>query len=353
LQVDFIHPDGDDVVAHQFTLTNIPPTSEMNTNLPPNLPIPEFHLITRSNYTDPGYGWTMTHRYPAYLTGVVLTPADATTLVQLKAMTATIMGGASDQVLGTVQAGFTNNVFSYKLTWTGPSSDVQELGWAFQMPTNDDHFSWDRNARWTIYPSFDIGRADGTATPDSTNEDITHVERPDAFDFNSTKYDCNWATLTTAAGDGLRAEFSPQQRFDCRAGATADGQNYLLYVNQQVSPPDDISSSVISDLYMTLSSGNVVQGSFSVGSNSNLVVNGTGSLTNAVQIFATTGGMGENPVELDFSGDTNASYSVWASTNFVNWVWEGTATETSPGQFQFFDPSATNLPYRFYRISTP
>jgi len=105
------------------------------------------------------------------------------------------------------------------------------------------------------------------------NVPLTRMDRPDAFDFNSTKYDCNWASLTTAAGVGLRAEFDPQQRFQCRGGVATDGQNYVLFVNQQVSPPDDISKPVVSDFCMTLKSGDTVEGHFRVGSNESLTHN--------------------------------------------------------------------------------
>jgi hypothetical protein len=98
------------------------------------------------------------------------------------------------------------------------------------------------------------------------NVPLTRVDRADAFDFNSTKYDCNWAGLTTGSGAGLRVEFDPPRRFHCRGGA-GDRGGYVLFVNQQVSPPDDISKEVVSDLYLTLKTGNVIEGHFLVGSN--------------------------------------------------------------------------------------
>jgi len=56
---------------------------------------------------------------------------------------------------------------------------------------------------------------------------------------------------------------------------------------------------------------------------------------------------------LNFSGASNATYSVWAATNLVDWTKIGTATEPSPGWFEFIDSAATNWPHRFYRISAP
>jgi len=56
---------------------------------------------------------------------------------------------------------------------------------------------------------------------------------------------------------------------------------------------------------------------------------------------------------LNFSGSSNATYSVWASTNLSGWIKIGPATEAGPGQYQFTDTSATNSPQRFYRTSAP
>lgn len=354
LRLDFIHPDGDDVYSYQFALTNTLPISVITTNLPSGLPIPLFNLITQTNYNDPHY-WTESIRFPATLTNVVLVPANATTLAQLNSLSATVIGGVNGtQVLGTVQAGFTNNVFSYTLDWTGPSWPVQEIGWAFQMPFNYRDFSWSRNARWTAYPDSDIGRASGTATPGSTNVDVTDMDIPGAFDFDSTKYNCYWASLTTPDGDGLRLQFSPSQLFDCRAGGTTNGGGYLLYANQQVSPANDISANIVPDLYLTLSSGNMLQGSFTVGSNSNLVNSAAGSLNGPINVlFSPGGGSNGNQVELTFNANANTGYSIWSSTNLVTWQWDGTAAQAGPGQYQFFDQLATNSPTRFYRITSP
>src|SRR4029077_8446825 len=145
-------------------------------------------------------------------------PANATTLAQLQSLSATVMGGTNGtQVLGQVQAQYATNNFSYSLQWSGNTWEVQEVGWTFQMPSTCDHFSWNRAGRGTVYPATDIGRAAGTATPDSTNADYSGMSLPNAFDFNSTKYDCNWASLATAGGAGLLVAFAPQQLFHCRA----------------------------------------------------------------------------------------------------------------------------------------
>jgi hypothetical protein len=59
-------------------------------------------------------------------------------------------------------------------------------------------------------------------------------------------------------------------------------------------------------------------------------------------------------VQLTFPGSAGTSYSVRASTNLVNWVTLGAATQTQViGVFQFIDTQATNYSKRFYRVSIP
>jgi beta-galactosidase len=266
LRVDFVHPDGDHVVAHRFVLKETPPASQMIAGLPDGFPIPQFNVITRVTARDQEF-WRKATTFPSHLTNIVVEPASTTSLAQLTQLTADVVGGTKDQMVGHLEARYANGEFTYSLKWTGPREEVHELGWTFQMPGDYDHFSWDRAARWTIYPDHHIGRATGTATPDSMNAQVTRMDRPDAFDFNSTKYDCNWASLTTAAGKGLRVEFDPKQRFHCRAGVADESRGYTLFVNQQVSPPDDISKPIVADYYMMLTPGKTVEGHFRVGSN--------------------------------------------------------------------------------------
>jgi autotransporter-associated beta strand protein len=351
LRLDFIHPNGNDVMAFQFALTNSTAASAMTTNLPAGLPIPSFNLVTITNYNNPTL-WTECKRFTGSLTNIVLTPTNATTLNQMIALSATVIGGpARTQVLGQIQAGFTNGTFSYTLNWTAPNTNIQEVGWTFQMPANCDHFSWNRAGRWTVYPPTDIARASGTAVPASTNVDATDMDITNAFDFNSTKYNCTWAALTTAGGAGLRLGFNAQP-FHCRAGAASNGNGYVLYANQQVSPAEDISSNVVPDLFMTLGNGSILQGSFTIGSNTNLAT--AGNFTGPINIlYSPNDAFSGNPVELNFSGAPNTGYSIWTSTNLLNWLWDGGATQLSPGQYQFLDAPAPNTPQRYYYITSP
>jgi alpha-tubulin suppressor-like RCC1 family protein len=54
-----------------------------------------------------------------------------------------------------------------------------------------------------------------------------------------------------------------------------------------------------------------------------------------------------------FGGHSNLVYSVWASTNLADWELLGSVTWTNGNQFGFQDAAATNFSRRFYRISTP
>jgi PQQ enzyme-like repeat protein len=61
--------------------------------------------------------------------------------------------------------------------------------------------------------------------------------------------------------------------------------------------------------------------------------------------------------QFDFTNTPDLSFSVYNTTNlgtpFTNWNRIGSATEVSPGQFQFADSSVTNNPELFYRVTSP
>jgi gamma-glutamyltranspeptidase/glutathione hydrolase len=54
-----------------------------------------------------------------------------------------------------------------------------------------------------------------------------------------------------------------------------------------------------------------------------------------------------------YSNSNNEPYTVFASTNLIHWSSIGTATETSPGRFEFTDLNSTNIPHRFYQLRWP
>ena len=255
-RIDFTHPAGHHVVGHQYRLKESPAKSVIAQPMAADYSGLQFNLVTRETKRDPQW-WRTVTRFPA-------TVENMQTQSNPMKLTGDIVGGPDKKPLGKLRAEYAGDTFNYTIEWTSEKAEVQELGWAFAMPKEFDRFSWDRNARWTVYPEMHIARASGTATPDSMNVPYTKMDRPDAYDYNSTKYDCNWASLTNGTGEGLRAEFTEKQRFHCRGGVTEDGRN-VLYVNHQVSPPDDLSTNVVRDLYMTLNPADKIEGSFKIG----------------------------------------------------------------------------------------
>jgi hypothetical protein len=61
--------------------------------------------------------------------------------------------------------------------------------------------------------------------------------------------------------------------------------------------------------------------------------------------------------QFSFANTPNAPFTVFGTTNpalpFSNWTTLVGLTEAPPGQFQFVDSQATNIPQRFYRVSSP
>jgi hypothetical protein len=61
----------------------------------------------------------------------------------------------------------------------------------------------------------------------------------------------------------------------------------------------------------------------------------------------------ERLLELSFAGETHASYTVWASTDMVEWIPIGKSSLDQTGLMGFTDQSWTNFTRRFYRLSWP
>ncbi len=63
--------------------------------------------------------------------------------------------------------------------------------------------------------------------------------------------------------------------------------------------------------------------------------------------------LGNGAFQFAYTNSTGRGYSVYASTNLMDWTSIGAATQISPGLYQFTDASATNLPRRFYQLRSP
>jgi beta-galactosidase/beta-glucuronidase len=299
LRVAFDNADGGNVVTYELRLKpeadTAPKLDEADMG---SVKFPHLNFVPVT-YGSNAIGWRIAIRHPGKLVNITVrsvpggpgnaAPKDEAALYAMPLSAVSSMDGdvvLSDDpaatVVGHVHTQFSAGDFSYRMEWTKPnekapaptkgkprqagngSTDIQEFGWIFAMPAGDDRFSWHRRGYWSYYPPDHIGRLSGTATPDSAEVDITKLSRPDAFDFDSTKYNCDWAMLAQASGRGIGLTFKPDARHHVRAGTAPNGERRLV-VNKYCCPPRDISSGVIPDQYFTLSEGQSSGGHFAVG----------------------------------------------------------------------------------------
>jgi beta-galactosidase len=299
IRIGFDHPQGGNVVTYELRLKpEIDTAPKLGEGDLAGVKFPRLNLVPVT-YGQNAIGWRTAFRHAGKLVNITVQPApggaaplkvkDDAALYAMALSGILKMDGdvaLSDDpqatVVAHVHAAFDAGEFSYKLEWVKPNekpagnarnnrrapangaTDVQEFGWIFDAPTADDHFSWRRQGYWSYYPPDNINRTAGTATPDSADVDITKMTRPDSFDFNSTKYNCDWAMLADGSGHGIGVAFAPDARHHVRAGTASNGDR-LLVVNKHCCPPRDISSGVIPDQYFTLSQGQSAEGHFRVG----------------------------------------------------------------------------------------
>lgn len=269
------HPGGWNVATYQLFLK---PVSHPVPSVQPikGVRFPRFNLLTGKQVRDEaGKGWRRLVRATGELvnikvqktggTEVVMEEAGllATPFAEVRSLDADVRLQPGSVAAGHLHAELADGKLSYRFTWSGDKSDIYELGWIFQAPKGIDRLSWSRKALWSYYPPDHIGRPTGTATPDTTQAELTKADRPDAFDFNSTKFNCDWASLTDAAGRGLCLVFSRDQRHHVRGGLAAD-RACTLVANRCYSPPRDISSGIVSDFYTVLNKNDQVDASFQI-----------------------------------------------------------------------------------------
>jgi hypothetical protein len=274
LRIDFEDANGVHVVGCQFALSNSARSNQwITTQEPPEgLSFPKLNLVVNETVNDKAF-WRKITRHKGLLINAATEPSgnvdvDKLSLDQVKSLKADIVLEDDPKVIvGHIEAEYADGRFTYGVEWTGEKADIQELGWAFEMPKAYDRFSWKRQTPWSVYPDNHIGRPEGTARPDSCNVALTNVNRPDAHDFDSTKYECNLASLTNKDGQGLQVEFDPSCRHHVRARIDSS-DSYGLVVNKVCSPPRDISSPVVKDFYTVLEKGDRIEGSFRIGSSS-------------------------------------------------------------------------------------
>ena len=76
-----------------------------------------------------------------------------------------------------------------------------------------------------------------------------------------------------------------------------------------------------------------------------------------VAVITSAAKLADGSFQLVYTNIPYGTNTVLASTDMTvpltNWTALGSGVEVVPGQFQFIDPQATNLPQRFYRITSP
>lgn len=274
LRLELQHRDGRNVATYQFPIKPAaPPALPLEASDLGGIKFPQFNLVT----VVPN-GWQRTPPHFARLSNIAIERASGGApvaleeqalydlpLAEIRALEAdVVMVEPPSKKVARVRAEYHAGAFSYRLTWVSNRAQIQELGWMFELPKTWDHFSWNRQALWSWYPSTHIGRPEGTATPDSAKVNFTHYTRPDAFDFNSTKYDCHWARLADAGGRGLGIMAAGDKRPHCRGDFSPAG-DFRLVVNRYCCPPHDISSGTVRDFYFAPENGTVVEAAFKVG----------------------------------------------------------------------------------------
>lgn len=63
--------------------------------------------------------------------------------------------------------------------------------------------------------------------------------------------------------------------------------------------------------------------------------------------------LADGSFQFAFTNIYNAGYSVYSSTNLLDWISNAPATQIAPGLFQFTDPGAVSAAQRFYQLRVP
>jgi hypothetical protein len=63
--------------------------------------------------------------------------------------------------------------------------------------------------------------------------------------------------------------------------------------------------------------------------------------------------LGNGTFRFAYLNSAAEAYTVFASTNLIDWISIGTATQVSPGWFEFTDAEAANIEQRFYQLRAP
>ena len=115
----------------------------------------------------------------------------------------------------------------YEFKYNGAPISVREIALEFALPLTCDRLEWDRRAEYSVYPPDHIGRPRGTAVPHpAVPQAVPPGNRPFGLDdhpwgcndFRSTKRNIYWASLTNAAGEGVKVISNGKQHIRATVG---------------------------------------------------------------------------------------------------------------------------------------
>ena len=69
--------------------------------------------------------------------------------------------------------------------------------------------------------------------------------------------------------------------------------------------------------------------------------------------FAEFERLNDGRFQFAYTSSTGRNGSIYASTNLINWISIGAATQIAAGLYQFTDTAATNHSRRFYQLRSP
>jgi len=137
--------------------------------------------------------------------------------------------GKYDEAIGTYAFAFANGKMNISYQFTMDKKiNPRQTGMVFTVPAAYEHFSWERNGYWDVYPADHIARLKGSvsasegfaATSVGPRNKPNHPWRLDNLpygnnDFCSTKSNVITASLTDANGNGLVIDGKGKQHIRC------------------------------------------------------------------------------------------------------------------------------------------
>jgi hypothetical protein len=283
LRLDFAYPDGRDMVTYDLRLKPEADTvPAMDVSGLKDVTFPRLNFVLSNNEAKNGM-WKQAVRHAGKLVNISLEKTDgggseklkddaalyAMPLAIVRTMKADLVlaDEKSAHVFGRVQANIDRDgKFTYQMKWDAfpraPSRARTRRGrptrkcrsWAGSSscpPASIISPGIARDIFPTTRPITSAGSA-GRPRPTRPIRRSRASPRPDAFDFNSTKYNCDWAMLADSSGRGIAIKSTgggDDARQNCRAGTSSDGRRQLV-VNKFCCPPRDISSAIVPDFYL-------------------------------------------------------------------------------------------------------